>query len=343
MKYLRIAAVLISLLMVSCLEVETTSKVNVDGTIERTVQLRGSAKSISETNFNIPRHDLDRWEITEDSLSDDRLLYHAVANFESIGAVNQSFKLNATDPGVQIIASLVLKEGFFFTRYFYSEKLWADLPGPDLPMEPYLSQTELDALLKNETEEGKGLLDSVEAARLEARWELYLGQLIFEDFIVEWREGGRRSGQSVEVENMIQEISDPLQKALNNTNYYDENLVWKSILKEYISPEIVEEIHAANYEGFQAFYQRWQFFEEVLIDDYNFSVELPGVIRKTSARDVQGNRMTWDPETISLFFGGIALEAESSVIKPWSLIIAGLLLLITLVVTVAGFLRQRRK
>jgi len=343
MKYLKATILMIPLLMVSCLEVETTSKVNIDGSIERTVQLKGSAESISETSFNIPRHDLTLWQITQDSVGDDKYLYRAAATFESVDALNRSFKINTNNPGVQIIATLALKEGFFFTRYFYSEKIWADLPGPDLPMEPYLSQTELESLIENETEEGKGLLDSVEAARLEAQWEIYMEQLVLEDFIIELREGGRRSGFSAEVENMIKENSDSLQKALNTTNYYDENPVWKSIMEEYISSDIIDEIHVANAEGFKAFYQRWQFFEEVLVDDYNFSVEMPGVIRKTSAPDVRGNRMSWEPETISLFFGGISLDAESSVIKHWSLIIAGLLLLLTLIVTVAGFLRHRSR
>jgi len=343
MKYLRAAIVMIPLLMVSCLEVETTSKVNIDGSIERIVQLKGSAESISETSFNIPRHDLALWQVTQDSVGDDKLLYQASATFESVDALNRSFKINTNNPGVQIVATLALKEGFFFTRYFYSENIWADLPGPDLSMAPYLSQTELEALFENESEEGKGVLDSVEAARIEAQWERYIEHLVFEDFIVELREGGRRSGHSEEVDKMIKTDSDSLESDLNTTNYHDENLVWESILEAYISSEIIDEIHTANPEGFDGFYQRWQFFEEVLMDDYQFSVEMPGVIRKTSAPDVRGNRMSWDPETIRLFFGGINLEADSSVIKPWSLIIAGLLLVLTLIVTIAGFLRHRSR
>jgi hypothetical protein len=53
--------------------------------------------------------------------------------------------------------------------------------------------------------------------------------------------------------------------------------------------------------------------------------------------------MTWDPETIKLFFGGISLEAESSVIKPWSRVITGLILFLTLIVTLVGFIRQRNR
>jgi hypothetical protein len=142
---------------------------------------------------------------------------------------------------------------------------------------------------------------------------------------------------------MIKEHSDSLLKALSSTNFYDENLVWKSVLEKYISRNTIEEVQAGNAEGFVQFYQRWQFFEEVLVDDYNFSIEMPGVIRKTSALDVRGNRMSWGPATIQLFFGGISLEAESSVIKPWSLVMTGLLILLTLVVMVTGLIRQRNR
>ncbi|MBT3229147.1 MAG: hypothetical protein HOD43_10030 [Candidatus Marinimicrobia bacterium] len=343
MKYLRTVIMMIPLLMVSCLEVETTSKVNPDGSIERSIQLKGSAESILETNFNVPRHDLEFWQISQDSLEEDNYLYLAEAKFESIDDLNQSFRRNAQDPGVQIKASLFINEGFFFTRYFYKEDIWADLGGPELPMESYLTQAELEALISNETEAGAGHLDSVESARIEAGFDDYMQHLIFEDFIIELRKGGKRSGNLSVIDGMIKEHSDSLLKALSSTNFYDENLVWKSVLEKYISRNTIEEVQAGNAEGFVQFYQRWQFFEEVLVDDYNFSIEMPGVIRKTSALDVRGNRMSWEPATIQLFFGGISLEAESSVIKPWSLVMTGLLILLTLVVMVTGLIRQRNR
>jgi hypothetical protein len=74
MKYLRTVIMMIPLLMVSCLEVETTSKVNPDGSIERSIQLKGSAESILETNFNVPRHDLEFWQISQDSLEEDNYI-----------------------------------------------------------------------------------------------------------------------------------------------------------------------------------------------------------------------------------------------------------------------------
>ncbi|NQT61510.1 MAG: hypothetical protein HQ556_01005 [Candidatus Marinimicrobia bacterium] len=343
MKYVRTAIMMIPLLMMGCLEVETTSTVNEDGSITRSIQLKGSVESISNTNFNIPRHDIALWQITQDSLKDDRILYHAEAEFESVEALNQSFKLNTMDPGVQIIASLVRDEGFFFNRYYYRENIWADLPGPKLPLEPYLSQSELDALIMNEVEGNEGLLDSTESARLEHQWERYMEQLIYDDFVAELRKGGKSSGNLSTIDGMIKAHSDSLMQALKTTNFYDENRVWKTILDNYVDGAILDEVEQANAAGFTSFYKSWQFFEDVLMDDYSFSVELPGVVRNTTASDVRGNRMTWDPETIMLFFGGISLEAESSVIKPWSLVITGLILLLTLVVTLAGFVRQRNK
>ena len=343
MKYLRTAIMIIPLLMVGCLEVETTSKVNPNGSIERSIQLKGSAASISGTNFNIPRHDLDAWHISQDSLEEKKYIYQATATFESVEALNQSFKLNSTDPGVQINASLMLNEGFFFTRYFYTEKLWADLPGPELPIEPYLSQAELDALIENEFETGEGILDSAVAERLEYQWETYMEQLAFEDFLLELRKGGERSGNLEVINGMIKENSDSLLKSLSTTNYTNENQAWKSILEKYINRKTIEEVNDANADGFIRFYKRWLFFEEVYLDNYILSVEMPGVIRKTSALDVRGNRMSWEPVTIKMFFGGISLEAESSVIKPWSLVISGVILLLPLVVTLTGFFRQRNR
>ncbi len=341
MKYLNRTIIMLPLLMVACLEVKTTTRVNPDGSIHRRVQLKGSADDIETSNFNIPRHDLDQWQVTLDSLGQETWLYKASRNFESVDDLNQSFKLDVLEPGVQIEASLELDEGFFYRRYHYQEQIWADLPGPELPLEAYVSQSELEKFLTSETDSDEGLIDSVELARIENRLDDYLQSVIYQDFVGVLREAGRRSGNLEIVDEVIRENGDSLSEALGLTNFYNENLVWKSILGEYLPGQLVDEIQAANKDGLMSFYQRWQFFEEVVMDDYEFSVELPGVIRETSASDVRGNRLTWDPEQIRVFFGGIHLSGSSSVVKPWSLVFTGLLLLITLVVTVAGVIRQR--
>lgn len=342
MKYLRIAIMMVPVLMVGCLEVETTSKVNTDGSIERSVKLKGTAGDISETRFNIPRQDLALWQVTTDSLGDDKFLYQAVASFESVEHLNQSFKQNAVDPGVKIKVSLVLDEGLFFKRYFYKENIWADLPGPKLPMEPYLSKSELEMLMAREEEGADGPADSIESDRLEHQWELYMKQLIYEDFIMELREGGQRSGHLSAIDGMLLEHSDSLIEALSNTNFYDDNPVWKTVLENYIDGEIINKIEEANTEGFVRFYDSWQFFEDVLLDSYMFNLELPGVIQVTSAGTVQGNLMSWEPESIRLFFGGMALEAESSKAKPGAIIFAGLFLVLIVILALAWSLRPRK-
>lgn len=342
MRHFKIALILVSLLMVSCLEVKTTTRIKKDGSIDRMVHLKGSSKTIEETRFNIPRQDKARWTITQDSLDDDNDRYEAVATFESIEALNTSFALNAATPGVQVKATLILDEGFFFDRYYYKERVWSDLAGPDIPMTPYVSEAELESLIMNELEADSTSIDQEETERITEQLDLYIGLVIFEDFVVELREGGRRSGHTRAVDNLIKEHSDSLRVKLNSTNFYNDNPVWKTILGEFIDTLIVNDIEMANKDGFSEFFEEWTFFNDVMVDHYQLSVELPGVIRKTTALDVRGNLMTWEPSPVRLFFGGITLEAESSVIKPWSLITTGILLLLTLFVTVAGFLRKSR-
>jgi len=340
MKSFRILTILIPLVMTSCLEVKTTTRIGRDGSAVREVQLKGSAASINKTRFNIPRNDLDLWEIHQDSLDKDNDRMTATARFSTIDALNRSFQLNAVEPGVQIQASLFKDEGFFFDRFIYQEKLWSELPGPQVPMGSYLSKAELEALIQSETEGDSTFLDEAESERISEQLNQYLEQIIFEDFVFELREGGRRSGHAQVIDAMVAEQSDSLQERLSTTNYYDENPVWKTILTAYVDPDILEEVESANQEGLSRFYADWTFFNDVLVDDYSFSVELPGVIRQTTAVDVRGNLMSWEPSPIRLFFGGITLEAESSVIKPWPLILSGLLLVITLGVTVVGFIRK---
>ncbi len=342
MKLLRFTVLLVPFFMTGCLEIDTVSKILPDGSIQRSLELRGSESNIMETAFNIPRVDVELWETTQDSLQDDNFLYTATRTFESVTALNESFEANSGPLRFKIKADFKQTEGLFFKRYYYSEKVWVDLPGPGLPVESYITGKEIEALIINDTDEGSGLLDSVEAKRLEDQLDLYLERRIFEDFAKTLREGARRIDALDQVNKILETNSDSLAVKLGTTNYYDENAVWESILEEYLNGELVDAIHEGYPEGFEDFYKRWQFFEEVLMNDYDFSIELPGVIRKTSALDVRGNRMSWEPNALTLFFGGATLEGESSIVRVWSVVITGLLLLLTLVVTIVSFIKQRR-
>lgn len=341
MKILKFIPALLPLLMAGCLEIDTNTQINPDGSVERTIELKGSASSIAKTSFNIPRVDAELWEITRDSIGDDNFLYHAQRSFDSVDDMNTSFEANTNPQRVKIKSKLIQSEGLFFSRYYYQEKLWADLPGPDLSLDEYLSELELQNLILNDTDIGAGTLDSLEAERLEQQLDLYFQHRIFGDFVEELRIGAKLSGTLQILNEVLENQQDSLVVKLGKTNYYDENQVWISVLEDYFDNKIIESIHENNAEGLSHFYARWQFFEEALLNDYSFSIELPGVVRNTSALDVRGNRMTWDGEAILLYFGGIQLEAESSIIRVWSVVITAILFLLTLVVTVLSFLRQR--
>jgi len=341
MKLLNLFPVLLPVLMTSCLEIDTTTRIHPDGRVERAIELKGSATSISETSFNIPRVDAHLWQITQDSIRDDKFHYQARRKFETVDEMNASFEANTSPVHVKIKSELIQSQGLFFTRYYYQEKLWADLPGPNIPMEEYLSEDELQKLILNDTDAGEGLLDSLDEQRLEEQLDRYFQYRIFEDFVEELKAGAQGSGVSQKLNEVLETERDSLVLKLRNTNYYNENLVWKSILKDYFDPGMLELIQENNSEGLNRFYQRWQFLEDVLLNDYSFSVELPGVLRKTTAPDVRGNRMTWEPDAMLLFFGGVQLSAESSIVKIWSVVITGLLFLLTLVITIMSFIRQR--
>jgi len=244
MKFSSISVVLIPLLMTSCLEIETLTKINSDGSLNRSIEIRGSEAEIQGTSFNIPRVDSIAWKISTEDVRDDKVLYRATKSFASVAEMNRSFENNSNPQRVKIKAELSQAQGLFFTRYYYSERIWADLPGPNLPMAEYVSQAEVDALILSET--GEGQLDSSEAKDIEDRLDVYLQKRIFEDFADLLREGARRAGKIELVELVLSEHSDSLMSQLSVTNFYNENQVWKSILGNYLDAGVVEAIQEHN-------------------------------------------------------------------------------------------------
>jgi len=340
MKTLSICLILLPLFMVGCLEIDTLTKINADGTMQRSLEIKGSTDAIFATSFNIPRADVSLWEVSLDSLSDEDYLYHASRKFESITELNQSFEKNTGPLRFKVKADFNQTQGLFFTRYYYTEKLWVDIPGPELAISDFLSETELKTLILNKTR--AGVIDSLEIQRIEDQLDIYLQRRVFEDFANELRMGALRSGNTQAVEIALKTHADSLIAKLSSTMNFDEENSWKTTLSEYFDPQIVDEIHENNTAGFIHFSERWNFFEEVLMNDYKLGIEMPGMIRKTSALDVRGNYMNWEPEPLAFFFGGVMLEGESSVVKPWPLLFTGVLFLLTLIVSVASFVRHRK-
>jgi hypothetical protein len=197
-------------------------------------------------------------------------------------------------------------------------------------------------LLLFEENPDSSAMDSVEAAKLEGRLVDYLDQVIFADFFEEVLEGAEQGSILEQIEPDLTKHKDSLLALLKDTNYQDDNPVWQEIMGGFIDSSLVKIIWENNITGFTHFYQSWQFFDNLMVDDFEFSIELPGVIRKTNALDVRGNRLSWKPEAIFFFFGGVDLEAESTQINIWSVILTGILVLLTLVVSLYGFFRRGR-
>ncbi len=326
--------------MTACLDIETVSVVHQDGSIDRQIELKGSENDIAATSFNIPRRDTSQWLINREVQSDKKLTYLASRSFASVSEMNQSYEVNSNPLTVKIVAAFEKSHGFFYTRFSYQERIWADLPGPALDLGDYLNEAEVKILLDGEKDDTS--VDSVEMERLDQQLDKYLKRRIFEDFLSVLRTSARIVGRSAEVEAVLVESGDTLQSRLDLTDFYDENLVWKTLLGEFLDTAVVEDIERGNSQGLVEFYERWQFVEDVFLNDHHFNIQMPGVIRQTNANQVLGNMLSWNPESGHFFFGeGVILKAESAQVNIWSAVLAGMVLVLTLLVTIVGYLRNR--
>lgn len=340
MKAQHIILSIITMLFSSCLDIETLTLVNEDGSVERTVSLEGSLEDIEGTGFNRPREELDLWDVQWDSTSEDHSKFSATRRFKDGDELNENLKLNADSLTTWANVEVLKRNGFFYTRYEYTERVWAILPGPELPMDHYVSDAELSLLLESDDEDREAYEDSLELADIEERMDQYLELRIYEDYLGELRKAGEKLGRSEELESVLLVASDSLLKNLSLTNYYIGNPTLKEILAQYMELDFVEDLLEAGDPGLQDFYRRWQFFEEVLLNEITLQATLPGVIRATNATEVVGNRAALPVPGHILFFGGEALEVSSAKLNVWAVVITGIVLLLTLILSLWS--RSRR-
>ena len=328
-------------LLTSCLEIETFTQINADGSIKRKITLEGLADGIQATRFNIPRHDLHLWQVSSDSIDPQKILYSAQRTFESIDALNQSFLKDNGDLKVNIKSELDVSNWLIFTSYKYTEKIWADLPGPQVPMDSYLSSDDLSKLFINKNLAEESRMDSAETQRIENALVSYLEYRAFSDFILELRVGARSVGIEDLLDETLKLMSDSIFVQLKESNYYDTNSEWIEVLGETFDDSTLVNIERENSHGFKSFQNRWDFVEEMSLNNHSFNVALPGVVRETNSNQLSGSSLEWNPDPLQFFFEGVELRAESREFNELTAVIIGLIVFFGLAIMLVWILRRR--
>ncbi len=324
-----------------CLDIGITTHVNTDGSILRTVVIKGDSSEIY--GGKIPLSLDSTWKRTIEKKDRKNVTLTATRLFEGTEEMNSSLK--GTE-GKTLGARVELQRRFqwFFTTFRYSET-WPNFnPFRAIPITDYISPAELDYWIRHEMNKepysSKG--DSLAMEDAGKRFEKWDDENMFADYFDAFLEGVRKLNDPSLTPAYVTGLKDKLfeqsEKYFRTKNMDTLTVIFGRVLKS----RNVKKAIALNMEAFQRLNEKRAFLEEITANTYLNNVVMPGLITGTNAPTLEGNKASWKDYVKFAYFEDVDMWVESRVINWWAIILTGVVIVALVVLFLAAILRRRR-
>ncbi|MBN2281473.1 MAG: hypothetical protein JXQ65_12905 [Candidatus Marinimicrobia bacterium] len=314
--------------LTGCFEITDQTKVNKDGSLEKTIIFKDDSSAVmkilageEETALQIPTGE--NWEtsLQFDKTDSSDLIYSASCLFKNDQALNKVMQTEG-DSLYKIMPRVTLKKHFqwFYTYYHYREIYPYFGYRQYVKIEEYLTPGQLELYYN-----GKDSTDIID--NLIEKW---MKENVFTYFKIEFSKAlTQLNGLQTSIEK-LDEIEDTLLTVVENVVELEDleksvdeilNILGKQFgsypihdLKAQLT-DILYELQKRTVSVFS------------LIGEFQVIVDMPGIILSTNSNIIEGNRVKWtfDHERFSL--NDFSMEVESRSLNIWTIYVTFIVLI----------------
>lgn len=323
----------------ACLDIETTSQVNTDGSIVRTITITGDSASIYSGRYPL---DLDSsWSKSIAKIDANKFKLTAMRSFKTADEMTKA--LEGTF-GKTVQYRFEFKKSFqwFFTVYRFQESNLPYVQYSSIPISEYVSKAELDMLSQKDAEKSlqtKG--DSLafwSAVERVQDWEL---RNKFEPVFASFLKGVSSLNSPSLTVQTVELLKDSLYrrstKAIDKRNIDTLRLIFADVLRN----PLVHKAWRASERGFEDIKRKIDFEHEANSNSYVTSVVMPGLITNSNAGTIEGNKATWRDFKDQFHYVGFTMNVESRQVNWWAVVITLIVVITLLAGLVLSALRRR--
>ena len=316
-------------------ELHVTSKLNSDGSLDRTITIADKDSSSYDNNiFGIQPGN--GWQAESKVLNDTSDQVYTVLTRHFTSTEDANDEMNARNDSLwQVESKLESKFRWFYTYHRYADTYSAINRFKHHKIEDYF--TPEDFAFIDRVDDGK--LNEADSLFLE-----YIGDKIFEGFATKaWVTEIEQTIFSVLDDVGLQTMKEGIDitRLLNDPDsLFSDNLDdIIPIAKELGIPIDTLGIAGKLTERYQVVEQRINFMSEAINVELIHTIEVPGLIIETNAPQVDGKTAYWSPRIIKLCLRPYTMYAEYRTMNWWAVIVSGILVLGSL----ALLLRPRKQ
>lgn len=318
-----------------CLEVETTTKVNRDGSLIRTVLFTGDSSEVFQRDRPYPLTVDSLWPSTIRKVDDKKFEYSATRTFSDASDLDKAI---AGIPLKTLDVSVGLEQDFlwFVTDYRYRETYHRWNPFDNVTITDYISQPELDLILRFDKEEKATKADSLAVDTLSAKYEEWDARNIFESIFAALLEGVRMlHDPSLSPETVIsrkEELFLASKKPILDNKMDTLRIIFSRILKTRLLQKVLD----ANKPAVDLILDQLEFRNSISTHTFKLNVEMPGTVTGTNAKSIEGNVVHFTDFKEVAYFSDYEMWVTSRVINWWAVIVTAAVIVLGAVVLVAG-------
>ena len=323
-----------------CLEIETTTRVNDDGTLHRMVEVTGDSSTLASGDYPVALGG--QWETTLDRADDKKFRLRATRTFQNVDELNEAIR---GEPGRTLAFQARLERRFlwFTTTFRYEETLARFYPFNEVPVTEFVSPHEIDLFLHHELEDEPYPTpgDSLALDDASDRFDEWEKRNRFEAFFRELMTGVERAADpQLTPEKLAAGKEELYRLAFQNANpARAEHLA--EVAADRFGKGPIDRAREANREGFDAYERKIDFLESVASTGFKTKIEMPGLITDTNARTIEGNTVSWPDFKAYTYVRDYTVWVESRMINWWAIIITGVIVLAIMALFAVSALRRR--
>ena len=316
----------------SCREYFITTKINSDGTVERTVVFKEDNntgnRELRGTEMNKPGWDI----VTSLDSSNSKITITGKRLYSSYDEVNgeTTNPYNFSKPILDVKIEKHFR--FFFTYYTYKESYMPYEIYPKIPINKFFTSEELSKIKEN-----------IDSSWIKQKLDIYDNVILFDRYF-DVMEESMLNNYGIIISKLVSKDKKlELFIELAKSNKKDEEI--NSILKKYFDEKITRKIieFFNNNEKTDKNEKLKQIDDTYSGYDGSFTnnVIMPGIVTSSNSKEIEGNKVSWTFNQDRFKFFDYTMTAESREVNTWVIIISGAVILLLVLGLLLPKLRKK--
>jgi len=335
-----------SLLLSGCLDITSTSKVNTDGSIVRTIAFMGDSTDVYAGKFPVQLDSSWNKNITRSKEKDRIYTLTASRTFRDVEKMNKVLS-GTFSWTLQYRFEFEKSFQWFFTAYRYRETNLPFAQYTSIPLTEFLSKSEIDMLVQDAlgdtTKQPMSRGDSLAMEGLIPRVQEWEWRNKFEPIFMAFLDGAKMLNNPSLSTAMVQPLKDSLYRksarAIDKGKIDSLRIIFKTVLKN----PLVDKAWQANIPAIEEIKRRFEFEHETNSHKYFTNVVMPGLITGSNANKIEGNTATWENFKERVHHMEYTMWVESRQVNWWAVIIAFVLVVTLMAALIISALRRRSR